>query len=176
MMARGPLMPGTCSPNTNLSWDTSMWTAAAVVKPDTRMSDRYMTTKPTWRRPIASCKRHHKTHFNVPLCLEQSTNSVAMQQNTINKSGGDSQWGDKLSLRWGWKQRNNRLLNETLTLCWMFDRVMTLLSDLLVEQLTSSFKYTLNKCGTFTKEVPKVHKNWVKSSWMEDVLPLEFRF
>lgn len=56
-MARGPLMPGTCSPNTNLSWDTRMWMAAAVVKPDTRVSDRYMTTKPTCRAPMASWKR-----------------------------------------------------------------------------------------------------------------------
>lgn len=56
MIESGPLMPGTCSPNTNLSWDTRMWMAAAVVKPDTRVSDRYMTTKPTCRIPIASWK------------------------------------------------------------------------------------------------------------------------
>lgn len=51
---RGPLGLGICSPNTNLSWDTRMWMAAAVVKPDTRVSDRYMTTKPTCSIPIAS--------------------------------------------------------------------------------------------------------------------------
>ena len=57
MMASGPLMPGTVNPNTNLSWDTRMWTAAAVVKPDTRVSDRYTTIKPTCRRPMPSCTR-----------------------------------------------------------------------------------------------------------------------
>ena len=60
MRERGPLMPGTCSPNTNLSCDTRMWMAAAVVKPDTRVSDRYMTTKPTWRTPMASWRRHRR--------------------------------------------------------------------------------------------------------------------
>lgn len=124
-------------------------------------------------------QENHKTHFNAPSCLEQSAIWVAMQQHTINTSGGHSQWGDKLSLRWGWKQRHNGLLKETLTFCWTFDSVstvMTLLYNLLVEQLTSSLKYTLNKRGTSTKEVLKVHKNWVKSSWIEDVSPLELCF
>lgn len=58
MMENGPLRPGTCRPSTNLSCDTRMWMAAAVVKPDTRVSDRYMTTKPTCSKPIASWKRH----------------------------------------------------------------------------------------------------------------------
>ncbi|KAG9345702.1 hypothetical protein JZ751_008846 [Albula glossodonta] len=35
MMARGPLKPGTVSPKTNFSCDTRMWTAAAVVNPET---------------------------------------------------------------------------------------------------------------------------------------------
>lgn len=56
MIERGPLMPGTSSPSTNFSWDTRMWTAAAVVKPDTRVSDRYTTIKPTCKRPMASCE------------------------------------------------------------------------------------------------------------------------
>lgn len=55
MIERGPLMPGTFNPNTNLSWDTRMWTAAAVVKPETIVSDRYTTMKPTCRTPMASC-------------------------------------------------------------------------------------------------------------------------
>lgn len=63
MRASGPLMPGTTSPNTNLSWDTRMWTAAAVVKPDTRVSDRYMTTKPTCRTPIASWRRKERSRW-----------------------------------------------------------------------------------------------------------------
>lgn len=50
-------MPGTFNPNTNLSCDTRMWTAAAVVKPDTRVSDRYTTMKPTCRTPRASYTR-----------------------------------------------------------------------------------------------------------------------
>lgn len=54
MMAKGPLKPGTSSPRTNLSWETRMWMAAAVVKPDTKLSERYMTTKPTCRTPMAS--------------------------------------------------------------------------------------------------------------------------
>lgn len=56
MIERGPLMPGTSSPSTNFSWDTRMWIAAAVVKPDTRVSDRYTTIKPTCKRPMASCE------------------------------------------------------------------------------------------------------------------------
>ena len=63
MRASGPLMPGTTSPNTNLSWDTRMWTAAAVVKPDTRVSDRYMTTKPTCRTPIVSWRRNERSRW-----------------------------------------------------------------------------------------------------------------
>lgn len=55
MVESGPLMPGTLSPNTNFSWDTRMVTAAAVVKPDTKVSDRYTTMKPTCRTPMASC-------------------------------------------------------------------------------------------------------------------------
>lgn len=47
-------MPGTVNPSTNFSCDTRMWIAAAVVKPETRVSDRYMTTKPTCRTPIAN--------------------------------------------------------------------------------------------------------------------------
>ena len=54
MRARGPLRPGTTRPNTNFNWDTRMWTAAAVVNPDTRVSDRYMTMKPTCSTPMAS--------------------------------------------------------------------------------------------------------------------------
>lgn len=57
MIESGPVKPWTVSPNTNLSCDTRMWTAAAVVKPDTRVSDRYTTMKPTCRRPMASCSR-----------------------------------------------------------------------------------------------------------------------
>lgn len=52
-----PLRPGTSNPKMNLSWDTRIWTAAAVVKPDTRVSERYTTMKPTCRRPMPSCKR-----------------------------------------------------------------------------------------------------------------------
>lgn len=55
-----PLMPGTSNPKMNLSWDTRIWTAAAVVKPDTRVSDRYTTMKPTCRRPMASCRKEWK--------------------------------------------------------------------------------------------------------------------
>ena len=54
MMESGPLKPGTSRPNTNFNWDTRMWTAAAVVNPDTRVSDRYMTMKPTCSTPMAS--------------------------------------------------------------------------------------------------------------------------
>lgn len=81
MIASGPLMPGTVNPITNLSWDTRMWMAAAVVKPDTRVSDRYMTTKPICRTPIASWKRQsghydnvvvYEIHFNFPPCTERS--------------------------------------------------------------------------------------------------------
>lgn len=68
MSARGPLRPGTVSPNTNLSWDTKMWTAAAVVKPDTRVSDRYMTTNPTCRIPIASWRRKRGGGDDVVAC------------------------------------------------------------------------------------------------------------
>lgn len=57
MRDRIPLRPGTSNPKMNLSWDTRMWTAAAVVKPDTRVSDRYTTMKPTCRRPMASCRK-----------------------------------------------------------------------------------------------------------------------
>lgn len=81
MIESGPLMPGTVNPSTNLSWDTRMWTAAAVVKPDTRVSDRYMTTKPTCITPMASWKRRigqddvvvvMKPSYIFPPCAERS--------------------------------------------------------------------------------------------------------
>lgn len=56
MAERGPLKLETSSPSTNFSWDTTMWIAAAVVKPDTRLSDRYTTIKPTCKTPMASCE------------------------------------------------------------------------------------------------------------------------
>lgn len=59
-MDKIPLMPGTFNPKMNLSWDTRIWIAAAVVKPDTRVSDRYTTMKPTCRRPMASCRKEWK--------------------------------------------------------------------------------------------------------------------
>lgn len=55
-----PLMPGTFNPRMNFSWDTRICMAAAVVKPDTRVSDRYTTMKPTCRRPMASCRKEWK--------------------------------------------------------------------------------------------------------------------
>lgn len=54
-------MPGTSKPNTNLSWDTKIWTAAAVVKPDTRVSDRYTTINPNCRIPMASYKEERRS-------------------------------------------------------------------------------------------------------------------
>lgn len=75
MIESGPLRPGTVSPNTNLSWDTRMWTAAAVVKPDTRVSDRYTTMKPTCRRPMASCMEQNRR-----LVRKDLTGHVGQQQ------------------------------------------------------------------------------------------------
>lgn len=79
-------MPGTCSPSTNFSCDTRMWMAAAVVKPETSVSDRYMTTKPTCMTPIASWRRQ-RGHVDEEAGKKNNSNSPSC---TTSGSGGGS--------------------------------------------------------------------------------------
>lgn len=93
-----PLRPFTSNPKMNLSWETRIWMAAAVVKPDTRVSDRYTTMKPTWRRPMASCRKEWK----------------------VFSKGSHSPYTDLTGTKkTTWKMPTRKVIEEaTMTLCW----------------------------------------------------------
>ncbi len=110
MRESGPLMPGTVNPNTNLSWDTTMWTAAAVVKPDTRVSDRYTTIKPTCRTPMASCtgQKHEEKRSLVSTLGTCRITGMGWYRDTIKST---------------WKIPIRKVTEEaTRTLCSSWDR------------------------------------------------------
>ena len=53
---KGPLNPGTIIPSRSFIWDVRTWKAAAVVKPDTNISDKNTLKEPNWRMPNNVCK------------------------------------------------------------------------------------------------------------------------